>query len=537
MILRTFFLMMFVLLSTVSCRRSQEQNSEKLWKEGKHLLDTGDARGSLILLERAFRQDPHHEEGLVYLARAYIQTGEPRKASELLATYVARYNAQAPTWYMLALARYNERKFDAAVESLEEALRLLPRFPEAVLLLGTIYEEYEEFPAAMQVYSQLAEDMSLGPPLVPILLRLCRLLEKNPTAETPRRVESYLLSAFSLEPKNVEVLEAIGNHYFAKKQLDEALKYFELWRQQQPNDARAHDSIGQIFFAQGKYADAVTAYRKAIDIQRDEVKFHLHLADVYKALHQQENYYNALVAASAADPANTQIKWRLLPLYIEKGRHETAQTLFRELEKEHAMDPEYHRFRAAFHQSRGEYRLAYDAHMSILALSGRTDDAFSREAGFLARYAGLYEKAVEVLSPLATNYPEDARLHMELGIALWFSGKTTEGLQKVQKVDTRLARIWEAYLLLQTPGSILAAERVLSGIDPEKCEPDERLFYFDVQAQIRRMKKDFAGAIASLEKALPLARNEEERNTLQLLTDALRKEIQSVSTPLKTSTP
>jgi tetratricopeptide (TPR) repeat protein len=188
------------------------------------------------------------------------------------------------------------------------------------------------------------------------------------------------------------------------------------------------------------------------------------------------------------------------------------------------MDPEYHRLRAAFHQARGEYRLAYDAHMSILALSGRFDDAFLREAGFLARYAGLYEKAVEILSPLAKSYPEDARVQMELGLALWFTGKTAEGLQAVQKVNTPLARIWEAYLTLQPSGNPQAAERILSGVDPEKCEPDERLFYLDVQAQILKAKKDSAGAAATLEKALPLARNEEERGALQLSIEALRKE-------------
>lgn len=522
--IRPILLISFVFLCAASCRRTSSEPADKLWEQGKRLLDAGDARGGLIPLERARRQDPHNEEGLVYLARAYIQTGEPRKASELLAEHLANRPGQASTWYMLALARYNERKFDAAVESLEEALRISPRFPEAVLLLGTIYEEYEEIPAAIQAYSQVAGDLSLGPPLVPILLRLCRLLEKNPAADTPRRVENYLLSALSLEPDSAEVLEALGNHYMAQKRPAEALKHFEQWVKRHPGDARAHDHAGLALAAAGQHEAAVESYRKAVEIQRDEADFHLHLADSYKALGQKENYYKALVAASAADPSNTQVKWRLLPFYIEKGRHQTAQTLFGELEKERAMDPEYHRLRSEFHQARGEYRLAYDAHMSILALSGRSpDDAFQRDAGFLARYAGLYEKAVEILTPLAKSYPEDARLQMELGLALWFSGKTAEGLQMVQKAGTPLARIWTAHLLLQSPGGVQAAENALAAIEPEKGSPDERLFYLDVQAQILRAKKDLAGAAAVLDKALPLARNEEERNTLQLAIDELRK--------------
>ncbi len=530
--LEKFFLFLLVFLQAAACRRTSSEPADKLWEQGKRLLEEGDARGSLIPLERARQKDPHNEEGLVHLARAYLQTGEPRKASEMLAEHLANRPGQASTWYMLALSRYNERKFDAAVESLEEALRIHPRFPEAVLLLGTIYEEYEEFSAAIQAYSQLAGDLSLGPPLVPILLRLARLLQKNPDADTARRVEGYLRSAISLEPDNVEALAALGSHFMEQKQPAEALKLFEDWARRHPKDARAHYHTGLALSALGRHAQAVEAYRRAVELDRDVVDFHLRLADAYAALGQQEKYYDALVAASAADPSNLQVKWRLLPFYIDKGRVQTAQTLLNELEKERATDPEYHRLRTRFHQARGEYKLAYEAHMAILALSGRPDDAFWREAGFLARYAGLYDKAVEILEPLAKTYPADERVQMERGLALWFSGKTAEGLQAVQKVDTPIARIWTAHLLLQPPGGPDAAERALAAVDPEKCTPEERLFFYDVQVEIFRARKDYARAAATLEKAIPLARNEEERNTLQLALDAMRKELKPAPAPM-----
>ena len=75
------------------------------------------------------------------------------------------------------------------------------------------------------------------------------------------------------------------------------------------------------------------------------------------------------------------------------------------------------------------------------------------------------------------------------------------------------------------PGDRTAAERVLALVDVDGATTDERLFYFDVKAQALRQKKDWTGAVAILEKALPLARNEEERNALELSLETVRKEI------------
>ncbi len=519
-------LMILTFLTAASCRRRDGESASRYWAEGKRLLDAGQVVESLQYLERAYARDATHQEGLVYLSKAYIQSGNPRKASDVLATYLATHPGEATTWYMLALARYSERKSDAAVESLEEALHQRPRFPEAILLLGTIYEEYEEWPAAIQAYSQIADDLSLGPPLVPVLLRLSRLLQKDLRSEDEKKVEQHLLSAFQLTPAEPAVLEAIGGFYMDRKKHREAMKFFRLWVQHEPSSAQANYHVGLALAALRDHAGAVTAYEKAVALESDSIEIYLALADSLAALKLTDKLYNCLVAASAAEPGNLLVKWRLLPFYIEKGRHQMAETLLSELAGERGTDPEYYRLKTLFHEGRGEYRLAYEAHMSRLTVSGRSDDAFAREAGILARHAGMYDKAVEILSPLAQAFPDDRRLALELGLALWFTGKTAEGLAAVRKLEPdRMARIWLAYLLLQTPGNQVQAERVLAQVGPEAGTTDEKLFYYDVLVQLLRLKKDLAGAKTILEKSIPLARNEEERNSLELALESVRKEM------------
>lgn len=531
------FMMLFI-LPALSCRKKDGESSARFWAEGKRLLDAGQVIESLQYLERAYARDATHEEGLVYLSKAYIQNGNPRKASEVLATYLATHPGEATTWYMLALARYSERKSEAAVESLEEALHQRPRFPEAILLLGTIYEEYEEWAAAIQTYSSIADDLSLGPPLVPVLLRLGRILQKDLRPEDEKKVEQYLLSAFQLTPSEPAVLEAVGGFYLNRKRNREAMKFFKLWVQSDARSGQAHYHAGLASAALGDHAAAVTSFAKAVELDPDRVEIYLAQAESLAALKRSDDLYNCLVAASAAEPANLLVKWRLLPFYIEKGRHQMAETLFSELAAERGTDPEYYRLKTLFHEARGEYRLAYETHMSRLTISGRSDDTFAREAGILARHAGMYDKAVEILTPLAQAFPDDRRLALELGLALWFTGKTAEGLAAVRKLEPDpMARIWLAYLLLQTPHARKEAEHVLSLVQVDAVSTDEKLFYYDVLVQSLRLKKDWAGARAILEKAVPLARNEEERNSLELALEAMRKELAPATPPADDKAP
>ncbi len=514
----------------MSCKKKDSDDSARFWAEGKRLLDAGQVLESLQYLERAYARDATHEEGLVYLSKAYIQNGNPRKASEVLATYLANHPGEATTWYMLALARYSERKSDAAVESLEEALHQRPRFPEAILLLGTIYEEYEEWAAAIQTYNSIADDLSLGPPLVPVLLRLGRLLQKDLRQEDEKKVEQYLLSAYQLTPSEPAVLEAVGGFYLNRKRNREALKFFKLWVGSDARSGQAHYHAGLAQAALGDHTAAVASLAKAVELEPDRVEIYLAQAESLAALKRDDDLYNCLVAASAAEPANLLVKWKLLPFYIEKGRHQMAETLLGELAAERGTDPEYYRLKTQFHEARGEYRLAFETHMSRLAISGRSDDAFAREAGILARHAGLYDKAVEILTPLAQAFPDDRRLALELGLALWFTGKTAEGLTAVRRLaPDPMALIWLSHLLLQTPATRGEADRVLAQVKIDSVSTDEKLFYYDVLVQSLRLKKDWAGARAILEKAVPLARNEEERNSLELALEAMRKEMAPAS--------
>ena len=535
---RTFFLILLLMGGVLwACSKKEKDSTQRFWTEGKRLLDAGNTLESLQYLERAHARDTDNEEGIVYLSKAYIQNNNPKQASNVLATFLAANPGQAATWYMLALSRYSERKFDAAVESLEEALNQQPRFPEAILLLGTIYEEYEEWSAAIHAYSQIADDLALGPPLVPVLLRLSRLLQRDMQETDEKRIEQYLLSAYRLTPGDPEVLKSLGSWYLERGKKPEAARYFEAWVKMDMNSGMAHHHRGLAAAAMGEHENAVASYRRAVQLEPDHVEIHLALAASLEKLNQRDQLYLALVAAAAADPTNTQVKWRLLPFYIEKGRMATAEALFAELADERGTDPEYYRMKTLFHENRGEYRLAYEAHMSRVSISGQVGDDFTRQAGFLARWAGMYEKAVEILSPLAMAYPEDVAITRELNLALWFSGKQNDGLAGLRKIgagDT-MSEIWLAYLLLQTPGQQSQAETVLQSLPSRLKSDEEKLFYYDVLVQQLRNRKDWKGIVAALEKALPLARHEEERNALANTLNAAKKEMNPTSVPEKTT--
>jgi hypothetical protein len=117
---------------------------------------------------------------------------------------------------MLALARYNERKFDAAVESLEEALRLSPRFLKLFCCLDQYTKNTRNSRPPFRPipnWLEICRGTAAGGPL---LLRLCGCSRKTGGRHS-KKSGKLTVVALSLEPGNAEVLEALGSHYMAAK--------------------------------------------------------------------------------------------------------------------------------------------------------------------------------------------------------------------------------------------------------------------------------------------------------------------------------
>jgi tetratricopeptide (TPR) repeat protein len=97
------------------------------------------------------------------------------------------------------------------------------------------------------------------------------------------RAADMLLRAVSQEPRNGAYVDSLGWVYFRQGKLDLALKYLTDATRLLPRDATVHEHLGDVFARQGNYSRALEAYRLALTLDlepKDEEKIRSKIADV-----------------------------------------------------------------------------------------------------------------------------------------------------------------------------------------------------------------------------------------------------------------
>jgi tetratricopeptide (TPR) repeat protein len=97
--------------------------------------------------------------------------------------------------------------------------------------------------------------------------------------------EAEFKKALQLNPDNVQALNYLG-YMLADRgvRLDEAFQMIKKAVDQEPNNGAYLDSLGWVYFRQGKYSDAESILIKAVERSGGDATVHDHLGDVYLKL-------------------------------------------------------------------------------------------------------------------------------------------------------------------------------------------------------------------------------------------------------------
>jgi tetratricopeptide (TPR) repeat protein len=189
----------------------------------------------------------------------------------------------------LASLRRDVAPTDAAMESLNAALRLDPRSP--LILAGLAEAQYKKFflskdPASLQSAASLAREAeSLQPDLAPVLLVLGAI--EVAQGETGRALERYRRAA-EIEPGNSDVWVRTGIALGNAGRNPEAMAAFQKAIQLAPDYFAPHFSFAAFCFRSGLHAQAAEEYRKVIRLAPDFPDGHSSLGGALVALGQHE---------------------------------------------------------------------------------------------------------------------------------------------------------------------------------------------------------------------------------------------------------
>ncbi|MDE0010627.1 MAG: tetratricopeptide repeat protein [Candidatus Poribacteria bacterium] len=186
-----------------------------------------------------------------------------------------------------------------------ERIALTRRIRDARYTLGQIYLRFSVPRKAVDTFAKiLATDAKYVPALSGIGMAYQML-------DDLKRAEIYLRKAIELSSRNElpDVYNALGYLYAEQGvNLDEAAKLVQRALKSSPTSGAYLDSLGFIYFKQGKLDAAIENLELAIHYLPDTPEILLHLADAYRQKGLKEKALQALEQAIQLEPDNTEFR-------------------------------------------------------------------------------------------------------------------------------------------------------------------------------------------------------------------------------------
>ena len=196
-------------------------------------------------------------------------------------TKLASWNADA--WAAVASIYYDNEKFDRAIEVMDRAKAVVPKDFRVYFITGISQQRLHNDPEAAK---NLEQAIQLNEKSVDALSALGLVYD-----EMARHDDSDTMyeRALRVDPKNALVLNNYGYSLSERNvQLDRALKMSEEAVRQAADNQSYLDTKGWIFYQLGRYEEAETHIKRAVDLGSKSPVINEHLGDVYAKMHKND---------------------------------------------------------------------------------------------------------------------------------------------------------------------------------------------------------------------------------------------------------
>ncbi len=193
-------------------------------------------------------------------AEALRQSGRGEEAAALLGEALTQHPDDISAYLSLAEFETERQQYDAALRVLDQAAAKFPSDLTVTFQMGAVLERQKRIADAERKFREiLAKD--------PLHAQALNYLGYMLADRGERLDESigYIKRALQVEPYNGAYLDSLGWAYFRQDKLDLAEVTLRKAAEQRVRDSAVQDHFGDVLFKLGRYADAASAWQRALD--------------------------------------------------------------------------------------------------------------------------------------------------------------------------------------------------------------------------------------------------------------------------------
>lgn len=457
--------------------------------------------------EAALELDPQSAFMYQQAAELALETGRTDKALELAGRFVRLSTGNPAAHLLLGNIRWARGDGLGAQESFEKTLELRSGDKDALFALGNLLssespekakEYFQQYLAVNPENASEAEfqiallEQRAGRPEGAIE-RLKSSIRSDPDNmqsrhalaqlyEAARDTEAALgayLEMLGRDPRNVALLNRVGEIYFGQEDLVRAKEHFLRAKAVLPDHPAACLWLALLAEAEGDFAGAAKALQESAAL-KDDPAISLRLSYYHSQAAQTKEAVAALEAARAKWPENGEIAYFLALGYDDLKKTGKAVALIEEVLKAHP-DHRDARFQlGAIYERNGRMEEAEAQFREILKLNP-TDASALNYLGYSLADRGLkLEEAQALIESALRLDPRNGAYRDSLGWVLFKQGDPRGALRELElaaKLQPRDETLWDhlgdAYMVLQATGSAWDAWKMAEAFSVERTPRSE----------------------------------------------------------------
>ncbi len=470
----------------------------------------------------AIENDPDSEYLNAGLAELYAKTGRiaeaVREAQDILKRDPNNLEARKLLGriYLRSLGdlqsgTQSQEVLKLAIEQFQEIVRLEPKSVDDHLLLGRLYrldndlvKAEDEFKAAIQIQPDSEEAIT----------SLAYLY--NEEGDAPRAIA--LLNQVPDGARSGKLYSALGYTYEQQKEYKKAVAAYRKAVELDRDNLESLRGLAQNLMNDGQYDAALEQYRQIAEADPQDAQSYLRISEIYRRQGKFDQALDMLKKAESLVQDSLEIPFNMALVYDAQGRFEDAATTLQQLmEKTAHPDGNYttgeRNNRSVFlerlgtvYREQGKSQAAVEAYRKMLELGGDSESRGYQQMIDTLREAKQWPQATAVAQESVQKLPNDRGLKLVLAGQLADTGQADEGLAMAKSLLKGTAEDREVYIALAQINSRLKrwsnAEEDINKAAGLASKQEDKDYVQFVLGSIYERQKRFEPAEAAFKKVL-----------------------------------
>jgi tetratricopeptide (TPR) repeat protein len=449
---------------------------------------TGRIRDAVVEAQDLLKKDPNNLEAHKLLSRIYLRSLGDNTASS-----------------------GSQSVLKLAIEQQQEILKLQPDSVDDHLLLGRLYRLNNDLQKAENEFKAA---VALQPDSEEAVTTLAYFY--NEEGDTSRAAK--VLTQVPDSARSAKLYSALGYTYEQQKNYKGAIDAYRKATEIDHDNLDAIRGLAQNLLNDGQYDAALEQYRVVADANPEDAESFVRIADIYRKTGKYDLALENLKKANAQMQDSLEVPYSMASVYQAQGRYDDAARVLEDLiKKTEKPDGNYSQGersnRAVFlerlgtiYRDNNQSQLAIDTFRKMLTLGDENAERGYQQIIDTYRDEKQWQQATDVAKEATEKLPNDRGLKMVYAAQLADMGQADAGIQQIKSLLKGAPEDREVYITLAQVYSRLKrwpeAEQALDKADELSTKPEDKQYVVFLRGSTYERQKKYDEAEQSFRQVI-----------------------------------